>query len=159
MPRPGFIVLAACVVLLAAVPRGRAEQVKGQEVRASYVGSQNCQSCHPEIYARFKKYSKMARSYKHVRLLKKGLTEQEYHHCLKCHTTGYGKPGGFSSEKETPQLAQVGCEDCHGPGSIHVATADPKNIRTVSEKGCKACHNSERVGAFRFRPMIYGGAH
>lgn len=160
MPRAGLIILAACVVMVAASPRGRAQQVKQEKVQATYVGSQNCQSCHTGEYTRFKDYSKMARSYACVQIMKRGLTGEESHTCLKCHTTGFGKPGGFVSEKETPQLAEVGCEACHGPGSIHVQSSDPKDIKKIgSVKDCEVCHNSERVGAFRFSPMIYGGAH
>lgn len=39
--------------------------------------------------------------------------------CLKCHVTGYGKPGGFISLEQTPGMANVQCEMCHGPGSIY----------------------------------------
>jgi DnaJ-class molecular chaperone len=102
----------------------------------------------------------MARSYSDVLVMKRGLTEEEYRKCLECHTTGFGKPGGFSSVQQTPLLKEVGCEACHGPGSIHVQSSDPKDIKkVVSETDCQACHDSERIKAFRFRPMLYGGAH
>ena len=51
-------------------------------------------------------------------------------------------------------------EACHGPGSAHVESSDPKDIKNnVSEKDCTVCHNPDRVEAFRFKPLIYGGAH
>ena len=159
MSRFSFIVLAACSVLVAAAPCSHAQEAK-TTVQATYVGSQKCRGCHGTEYARFQKYSRMARSYSDVLVMKRGLTEEEYRKCLECHTTGFGKPGGFSSVQQTPLLKEVGCEACHGPGSIHVQSSDPKDIKkVVSETDCQACHDSERIKAFRFRPMLYGGAH
>ncbi|NVO12422.1 MAG: cytochrome C554 [Rhodoplanes sp.] len=40
--------------------------------------------------------------------------------CLGCHTTGFGKPGGYSAATPAVELknfAVVGCETCHGAGS------------------------------------------
>jgi len=41
--------------------------------------------------------------------------------CLGCHAVGYGTPSGFKSIEETPDLAGVGCEICHGAGSLYIA--------------------------------------
>jgi hypothetical protein len=159
MSRFDFMVLVACVVIVATVPCAHAEDAKPAPP-ATYVGSQQCRSCHAGEYARFEKYSKMARSYSDVLLMKRGLTPQEYQKCLECHTTGFGKPGGFSSVEQTPRMKEVGCEACHGPGSTHVQSSDPRDIQKVtSENTCKTFHDSDRIKAFRSRPMLYGGAH
>ena len=77
-----------------------------------------------------------------------------------CHTTGYGSPGGFVSLKETPHLKDAGCEVCHGPGSVHCKTEDSADINgKLSIADCERCHSAERVAAFKFKPLIYGGAH
>jgi len=130
------------------------------EAQKTYLGSDACRSCHELEYSRFKAHAKKAHSYEHIVVMKKGLTDSEFRGCLECHTTGYGKPGGFSSEKETPHLKEAGCEVCHGPGSRHVESSDPKDIKgKLTVKDCEICHNSERVEAFNYKPLIYGGAH
>lgn len=130
------------------------------EAPAAYVGSEACAECHQEQFDRFQKHSKKAHSFAGVKALKKGLTDPEYRACLECHTTGYGQPGGFRSEGETPAMKNAGCEVCHGPGSVHKESQDPKDIKSkLTAKDCERCHNSERVGAFRYRPLLFGGAH
>src|SRR5690606_17385946 len=47
--------------------------------------------------------------------------------CLACHVTGWDPQeifpydSGFLSEQKSPLLAAQQCENCHGPGSKHVA--------------------------------------
>ena len=125
-----------------------------------FVGSQVCQDCHEDEYDKFIKYAKKAHSFESVKAMKKGLTEAEYKSCFECHATGYGKPGGFRSEAETPEMKDAGCEVCHGPGSVHAETEDPGDINgTLTAKDCEQCHNSQRVAAFDYKPLVYGGAH
>jgi hypothetical protein len=127
---------------------------------AHYVGSKVCAGCHPDQYAAFAKYSKKAHSSKSVRLMAKGLTPEELTGCYGCHTTGYGKPGGFTSFADTPQLADAGCEVCHGPGSAHTESSDPAAIKgklTIAD--CEGCHNASRVRAFGYKPLLRAGAH
>ncbi len=125
-----------------------------------YMGSASCKECHSAEYNSFMQFNKKAHSFKSISALRKGLTESELRKCYECHTTGYGKEGGFRSEQETPQLKDAGCEVCHGPGSIHVESGDPKDIKgKLTARECEACHNSERINAFKYKPLVYGGTH
>ena len=126
----------------------------------SYVGSKACSQCHEKQYESFSKYSKKAHSWQSVAIMKPKLKEQELRQCYECHTTGYGKKGGFVSQETTPELADVGCETCHGPGGEHAASGEPKQIRRrPSVESCTVCHNAQRVEDFRFKPLLFSGAH
>lgn len=124
-----------------------------------YVGSKACAECHEEEYGRYSQHSKKAQSWESVHVMASDLTAQELQGCYECHTTGYGK-GGFQDYASTPELSDVGCESCHGPGAQHAEDGDPASIRRTPElKDCTRCHNQERVQAFGFRPLIHSGAH
>lgn len=76
--------------------------------------------------------------------------------CVVCHVTGFGEAGGFISEEETPAMAHVQCEACHGPASAHLkATLTDKEHRRASidghpsEDNCLACHSEERNPNFK----------
>ena len=126
----------------------------------TYVGSEVCSECHEQEYNNFKSYAKKAKSFESIKKMKKKLTAEEYQACFECHTTGYGKKGGFVSEEETPELSDAGCEVCHGPGSLHVESEDPDLIvRNVDMENCNTCHSNDRIEAFDFKPLLFGGAH
>lgn len=130
------------------------------DVKYTYVGSDACKTCHKKEYNSFMKYAKKSKSYESIERVKKGLTKEEIRGCYFCHTTGYGKPGGFVSIEKTPHLKNAGCEVCHGPGSVHIKTQNPSDIKSrLTMQDCEGCHTSERVKAFRYKPMIHGGAH
>lgn len=126
-----------------------------------YIGTKACGECHQEQYANFSKYAKKPHSFSAVKLMGPKLTTDEIKECYACHTTGFGKPGGFISYEKTPHLADAGCEVCHGPGGEHVdSSGDPAKIkRKMAIKDCEVCHNPERVKNFNFKPLLYGGAH
>jgi hypothetical protein len=125
-----------------------------------YVGSDACKDCHKDEYKSFMTYARKSRSFESIERVKKGLTKEEIEGCYHCHTTGYGKPGGFISPEKTPHLKNAGCEVCHGPGEFHVKTGDPRDTkRHMTMEDCEPCHTAERVKAFRYKPLIHGGAH
>ena len=133
---------------------------------AKYVGVKKCKACHIKQYKSWAKTS-MATSFENLKSgvkvaekKKAGLDpDKDYTHdakCLRCHTTGYGKPGGFTSIEETPKLANVQCEECHGPGSEYKVIMKKNKKYPLSEgkaaglvlpsedkRGCIECHGSD----------------
>ena len=103
-----------------------------------YVGSEKCKKCHEKEYNSFTKYAKKSRSYESIERVKKGLTEEEIKGCCVCHTTGYGKPGGFTSPEKTPYLKNAGCEVCRRTGELHAKTKNPKYLeRAFNHEGLR----------------------
>jgi len=152
-----YVIFISSLLFFVAVP-ATAKDLTDRTPR--YVGSDACRSCHENEYKNFMTYAKKATSFKSIERVRKGLTEEEVKGCYACHTTGYGKPGGFVSLEKTPYLKNAGCEVCHGPGEFHVRMRDPRYIkRKMKVEDCEVCHTSERVKAFRYKPMIHGGAH
>jgi hypothetical protein len=149
-----FFFVATAIVVIGTATSGRTNSGR-------YVGSAACADCHDEEYENFKKFSKKAHSGDSVKVMAGDLTRAELEECFVCHMTGFGKPGGFVSFEETPGLADAGCEVCHGPGYDHVDSGgDPELIvGDLSVADCEHCHNPERVAAFDFKPLLYGGAH
>ena len=154
MLRKAPLALALAVVGVAAigfvVTSFTATTAKGQE-GAEYKGSDKCKACHPVPHAAWMEM-KHAHAFASLTAEQiasgvddKGGTNRK---CIDCHTTGYGD-GGFVSEAETPKLTNVGCESCHGPGSLHIKTmmAAMMEETEVTDKqisknvGCAGCHN------------------
>jgi hypothetical protein len=152
-----FLPTVLALLLVAAPIRAIGENTGEQP---TYVGSAACKDCHEDAYYRFMTYAKKSKSFESIERLKTRLTEEEIRKCYSCHTTGYGKPGGFVSPEKTPLLKNAGCEVCHGPGAVHVKTQSAADIIShLTTEDCEVCHTSERVKAFRYKPMIHGGAH
>ena len=152
------LLLITVAVLFVSAPCPAQEVDTGD--RPTYVGSDACRECHEDEYSSFITYAKKSHSFQSIERLKTRLTEEEIRKCYSCHTTGFGRPGGFVSPEETPHLKNAGCEVCHGPGAVHVLTENTADIkRYMTTEDCEGCHISERVKAFRYKPMIHGGAH
>ncbi len=128
----GFALIGSLVAYAAGIP-----------AEAKYVGTSKCRLCHLKEHRTWK-VSKHGTNFDTL----KG-DEVKNPDCLKCHTTGYGQPGGFVSVETTPNLKGTGCEGCHGPGSEHIKAAksspkfpgDAKNINKVPQNACVQCHN------------------
>ncbi len=149
-----------------ALPRAERQKIMEQRgairtdllpTAARHVGSEACRSCHAREYESWS-------ASPHAR----ALTALESKHkaddanCLKCHTTGFGREGGFrpgGGASAQPDLARVGCESCHGPGGNHVGTATaPGSIVALGDKCdscvilqiCGVCHDDANDPGFEF---------
>ena len=110
--------------------------------------------------------------------------------CLLCHTTGFND-GGYEvkdeafwspnpedreatkSVKQMADLQSVGCEACHGPGSVYKSMSKMKAIyageldgstvglKVANEETCKTCHNekSPTFKSFSFAEWFAKIAH
>jgi len=91
-----------------------------------YEGYKLCQWCHYVQVrswlngAKAKAFDSLKAGVKKEAKIKAGLDPNKDYtrdtECLPCHTTGYKEKGGFKSIEETPDMAGVQCEACHGPG-------------------------------------------
>jgi hypothetical protein len=96
-------------------------------VSLTFVGSQTCFNCHKAESA---KWSSSKHSHAFDALTKvadKPKLRQFDPECVVCHVSGLGFKSGFVNPAKTGNLLHVGCENCHGPGSAHVAL--PKNTQ------------------------------
>ncbi|MCB9763195.1 MAG: cytochrome c family protein [Alphaproteobacteria bacterium] len=106
---------------------------------ATYVGGAACGACHP---AEAEVWSRTAHSHAYETL--QGRQRAYDPSCIRCHTVGFGHPGGFRSAAQDPGLRGVGCEACHGPGSDHVdAPAAGYGVLPEGPAACVACHTED----------------
>ncbi len=124
-----------------------------------YVGSASCNPCHS---ASFAVWQKTGHSHAYKTLVDQA---KEFNlDCVGCHVTGYDKPGGSTvTDVMSPNLKDVQCESCHGPGSAHIA--DPTTSVPVTEPGeqvCTGCHHPPHTDVFDFKARkdkILGPGH
>ncbi len=109
-----------------------------------YAGNASCKTCHASEYASWKK-TKHSHAY-HTLVEKGHETDPD---CLTCHTVGFGFQTGFISEPQTPTLADVGCENCHGVGGNHAKNPQP-GYGKVTKANCLTCHTTENSPIFDY---------
>lgn len=113
--------------------------------KITYIPGKKCTICHAKM---FRAYSKTVHAKSFENLADAG--EATNPECLPCHTTGYGKPGGFKNAKSTSGLAGITCQSCHGPGSAHVEkglTNEQRQmtIQRTPENVCIKCHTPHKA--------------
>lgn len=145
--------------------------------RRQFVGSAKCGDCHTKAFEIWEKTPHAHATESLVHPPERSTIARHFDaECLSCHVTGWEPQkfvpyaSGFLAlgEKGTPHLVGSGCENCHGPGSKHVAAeeddadeATKKKLRAemvlkldVAERTCVKCHDLEnspdfhKAGAF-----------
>ncbi|MBN1590303.1 MAG: hypothetical protein JW888_12380 [Pirellulales bacterium] len=140
------------------------------ELCGEFVGSEKCKSCHEESYRIWKK-SGHAKAWK--TLVELDPPRNFDPECISCHVIGwhptehFSYRSGFLSEKKTPEMVNVGCESCHGPGGAHCRAEDGSDLdlqeklakalvvtkeesRTNPTKMCQNCHDLDNSPDFDF---------
>ena len=131
-----------------------------------YVGTQKCRSCHEDAWRVWAK-SKHATAWKSLKETANPPRTFDPE-CIGCHVDGWNGiqcapyADGYDSEEKTPELLNVGCESCHGPGERHIAVeldsdeAAQDRIRNLMRLGsdvkkvCYACHDGDNSPEFEF---------
>lgn len=106
--------------------------------KLEYLGSKSCRVCHEEQYQKYKTFK---HSHAWQTLVDAGSDADP--ECVVCHTVGFKYQGGFVSAKATPQLRNVGCEECHGPGSRHTESLGKVKTEVPKPTNCTVCHTVE----------------
>ena len=118
-------------------------------------GWKKCRQCHPRQTA-FWQQTQHAQAFQTL-----VAEEQQFKpDCIRCHVTlpSY-KTGSFSDNslrmiRMKPQLQNVGCETCHGPGKKHSAQPETTPLRLPSRSLCLSCHTEEHDDNFQFEEDI-----
>jgi len=108
---------------------------------ANYLSSPGCAECHAGIQTTVLKTPHASAFTNPYFVAAGGQTNPS---CLACHTVGYKLPTGFVSKSATPQLANVQCENCHGPAANHAANPNDFTVIPqveIAATVCGGCHD------------------
>lgn len=108
------------------------------ELFGDYTGYTACEPCHSEYV---EAWDKTPHAHAFSILKTQGEEKQEIPGCVVCHVVAMDDDGGFIDMDLTPELANVQCEACHGPGLAHVESQDSADIVSKpNEALCRSCH-------------------
>ena len=160
------LILAAITTVISADP-------------AQYIGSSKCKMCHMSA-KRGDQFGKWSNG-PHAKAFEVLATEeakavaqkagvqtdpQKAPECLKCHVTAYDAPASAKADSYAMEEG-VGCESCHGPGSLYktmkimkdlaAGTQDPEAVsfKAGDEATCLTCHNEASP---TYKPFNYAEA-
>jgi hypothetical protein len=129
-----------------------------------FVGTDECKDCHQKAFAVWEGTGHAHATESLVEPNERSEIQRHFDpECLSCHVTGWNPQrffpysGGYLGLEATPKMLGNGCENCHGPGSAHVAAelgdievSDDKlrELREAmrlplskAEEKCQECHD------------------
>jgi predicted CXXCH cytochrome family protein len=123
------------------------------------VGNEACRSCHPNPFTVYDKTGH-AKAYATLESVQK----QYRLDCVACHVIGFQQAGGVCRVDQVDGRQNVGCENCHGPGSIHVVDGTTKSVLRPKPgpNVCVGCHTAENSIHFDYAtylPRVLGPGH
>lgn len=139
-------------------------------VEGKYVGTEVCAGCHQHAFNVWKTTGH-SHAFKTLEDIENPKLRQYDPECVMCHTTGFKYRGGYYDppagaaaqqiEKHNKKLINVGCESCHGPGSMHandpmnaayyplinpikgIDNPATPNAKILADRFCQTCHDIE----------------
>jgi len=140
----------------------------------TFVGTQVCGECHTQALAVWEKTPHAHATESLIHPGERGDIPRHYDpECLSCHVTGWNPQkffpftSGYLSVEKTPAMLHNGCENCHGPGSEHVAAENNEGDKfnddmiaqlrgemrlplanKVAERKCMECHDLDNSPDF-----------
>ncbi|MDR2114885.1 MAG: hypothetical protein LBP87_00735 [Planctomycetaceae bacterium] len=132
-----------------------------------FTGTKSCADCHELSFSAWRK-SRHALAWRSLAETSKPSRTFDPE-CIACHVVGWNSSEflpyehGFLGETETPELLNVGCEVCHGPGENHIKAEQGsdtifqekqrKIIRLpldAAKRVCIQCHDGDNSPHFDF---------
>lgn len=117
-----------------------------RDAASVFVGESACLECHKEA-CDFLDSSGHERAFATL----EATNDQYDPECIRCHVVGFEEKGGFVSKAATPQLINVQCEACHGPGEAHVMTQAKTPNGKLGADFCVRCHDPDNSPKFDFK--------
>lgn len=161
-------------------------QEEEEAEKPKYIGVANCGKCHKSAKKgdQLGKWTAAKHAQAYVALAseeakkiatEKGIEDpQKADECLKCHVTAHGVDAALiepipEGKKGHSIEDGVGCESCHGPGSMYKSRKIMKDREMAVQAGlvipdeetCKKCHNAESPTfvEFKYEEMLEKIAH
>lgn len=122
-----------------------------------FAGSSACAACHKNVHTN-EMMTAHATAFSRI----SGMPVAARKSCVPCHTVGANYSTGYKDDGSTPHLANVQCENCHGPAAAHAAF--PTRLELVPKvdvagEVCGGCHTGSHHPTYEeWSSTPHGGA-